>query len=130
MNDYKMWQVFDYKNENIAKTYDEYKKEYFSHPIIEIKTWRTKLFGEKTFLMEERKIPLILWLMLKFKKTIVSEDTEYDTDEWKSVVYAKILFGKVYIMKHEMYKNNILWWTSKLKRKDFYYKRDKFNFIK
>ena len=47
MNNYDMWQVFDYKNENIAKTYVEHKTEYFSHPIIEFKDWRTKIFGTK-----------------------------------------------------------------------------------
>ena len=29
MNNYNMWQVFDYENENIAKTYDEYKNEVY-----------------------------------------------------------------------------------------------------
>lgn len=119
----KIPNVFEYQNNNIAKRFKEVEKEYYSHPIVEVKTWRTRLFGEKTFLIEERKIPLILWLMLKFKKTIISEDVEYDTDEWKSVVYAKILFGKVYVLKNEMYKNGIWWSTSKLKRKEFYYKR-------
>lgn len=113
MNDYQMWQVFDYKNENIAKTYDEYKKEYFSHPTIEIKNK-----------MEERKIPYFLWILLKFKKTIINEDINHDFgNEWKTVVHAKILFNKVYIMKDEIYKNGFLWSVSKLKRKDLYYKR-------
>ena len=124
MNDYNMWQVFYYENENMAKTYDDYKKEYFSHPTIEIKDWKTKLFGTKTYLVEERKIPYFLWILLKFKKTIIDEDVNCDFgDEWKTVVHGKILFNKVYIMKDELYKNGFLWLVSKLKRKDFYYKR-------
>ena len=59
--------------------------------------------NEKVFeLAKPQIIPLNIWTLLKFKKTIISSDTEiHNGTEYKTVIYAKSLFGHLYIMKEE-----------------------------
>ena len=50
--------------------------------------------------VQVKAIPLYIWILLKFKKTIKSTDCEiHNGTEYKSVIYAKYLFGHIYIMK-------------------------------
>ena len=89
-----------------------------------LKIGEQKFSEQKLFNGREKNTLFFLWILLKFKKSIIDEDIHhYFGDEWKTVVHAKILFDKVYIMRDEIYKNGFLMSISKLKRKDFYHKR-------
>lgn len=67
------------------------------------------------------KIPLYIWILLKFKKTYVNSDVfEFCKDKHTYTTYAKKIFGKIYIMKTEHYINGILHDRVELKRIEEY----------
>jgi hypothetical protein len=74
--------------------------------------------NEKVFeLAKPQIIPLHIWILLKFKKTIINSDAEiHNGTEYKTVIYAKSLFGHLYIMKEEKYINGKLVARGKLHR--------------
>ena len=64
-----------------------------------------------------KKIPLWIWILLKFRKTYISSDiSKWSNKEFKFVTHAKTLFGHTYIMKTEHYIDNVLQGSSELKR--------------
>ena len=67
------------------------------------------------------KIPLYIWILLKFKKSHINADIfELGKDRHIYVTYAKKIFGELYIMKTEHYVNGILRDYVKLKRIEEY----------
>lgn len=63
------------------------------------------------------KIPLHYWILLKFKRNKIDCDiTTINETEYKTIVYAKQLFGKIYIMRDEFYVDGKLKRCGKLKR--------------
>lgn len=59
------------------------------------------------------KIPLWKWVLLHFVKTYSNTD---ENGIITSVFYFKKLFGELYVWKEEMYKNGVLFKSSKMKR--------------
>lgn len=51
---------------------------------------------------------LFLLFLLKLKKTHISVDLENGLSDYCCVIYAKFLFGKVYITKRLLYKDGKL----------------------
>ena len=76
------------------------------------------MFNENVFkIITIKPIPMAIWILLKFKKTVVNKDSFKTKDkEYTTIVYAKYLFGKIYVMKTEYYVNNKLVSCSDLKR--------------
>ena len=74
--------------------------------------------NEKVFeLAKSQIIPLHIWILLKFKKTIISSDAQiHNGTEYKTIIYAKSLFEHLYIMKEEKYINGKLVACGKLYR--------------
>ena len=69
------------------------------------------------------KIPLYIWILLKFKKNHIGTDSfEFGKDRHTYVTYTKKIFGEIYIMKTEHYVNGILRDYVKLKRIESYQK--------
>lgn len=67
------------------------------------------------------KIPLYIWILLKFKKSHIGTDSfELGKDKHAYVTYAKKIFGKIYIIKTEHYVNGKLCDYVKLKRIEEY----------
>jgi len=67
------------------------------------------------------KIPLYIWILLKFKKSHIGADIfELGKDKHVYATYAKELFGEIYIMKTEHYVNGKLCDYVKLKRIEEY----------
>lgn len=61
---------------------------------------------DKVFNHKYKPIPFYIWFLLLFKKTIISTDVEIvNSNEYKSVVYAKRLFGITYILKCKQFIN-------------------------
>ena len=64
---------------------------------------------------------------LKLKKEICAEDVYYENgNEIKIKIYAKVLKGIAYILKSEIYENDILRSWNVLKRKQWDYKLENF----
>ena len=67
------------------------------------------------------KIPLWIWILLKFQKSYVSADiVENGSLKHTYATYGKKIFGKLYIVKSEHYVNGKLVSRVKLKRIEEY----------